>query len=189
MDTFNPGDMVRRIGHDYYNAKVGNVYRVSECAGRAMLLEGDPVAYDPGYFELAKGYEVPVKAIVTNAPAGRKDDSGKLDMSLLDDMPRAISAVVEVMQWAVTKKQPVPYERGSWLGVEAVRYRAAMQRHQVAAAQQASQKVGFADPSRQALVERDAETNLLHLAHQACSALMALENTLREMEKKGGHNA
>ena len=108
---------------------------------------------------------------------GRKDDGGKLDMTLLDDMPRAINAVVEVMQWAVTKKEPTPYERGSWLGVHAERYRAAQQRHRIASALQASISGGAAR------FERDKETNLLHLAHEACSALMALENTLREMEK------
>ena len=112
----------------------------------------------------------------TSVP-GRKDDSGKLDMTLLDDMPRAINAVVEVMQWAVTKKEPTPYERGSWLGVHAERYRSAQQRHRIDAALQASISGGAAR------FERDKETNMLHLAHEACSALMALENTLREMEK------
>lgn len=120
-----------------------------------------------------EGVETPAPVKV----AGRKDDSGKLDMTLLDDMPRAINAVVEVMQWAVTKKEPTPYERGSWLGVHAERYRAAQLRHRVGAALQASISGGAAR------FERDKETNLLHLAHEACSALMALENTLREMEK------
>ena len=110
-------------------------------------------------------------------PASRKDDSGKLDMTLLDDMPRALAAVVEVMQWAITKKQPEPYRRASWLGVEPDRYRAAIMRHNVAAGKQCSDSGGL--PVR---MQRDAETKLLHLAHQACSALMALENTLREME-------
>ena len=113
----------------------------------------------------------------TTKVEGRKDDSGKLDMTLLDDMPRAINAVVEVMQWAVTKKEPTPYERGSWLGVHAERYRSAQQRHRIDAALQASISGGAAR------FERDKETNMLHLAHEACSALMALENTLREMEK------
>lgn len=113
---------------------------------------------------------------------GRKDDSGKLDMTLLDDMPRAMAAIVGVMQWAITKKKPTPYIRGSWLGVHADRYRAAIQRHNRDAAQQASvskQPVRF---------ERDKETDLLHLAHVACSAMMALENALREIEKQGNAN-
>jgi hypothetical protein len=99
-----------------------------------------------------------------------------LDLTLLDDMPRALNAVVEVMQWAVTKKEPVPYKRGSWLGVSADRYRAAMHRHMIASAVQAS-----TGPTT-VRAQRDSETDLLHLAHIACSALMALENTLRELE-------
>ena len=109
---------------------------------------------------------------------GRKDDSDKLDMTLLDDMPRALEAVVEVMQWVITKKQPLPYLRSSWLGVSADRYRAAIGRHVNDAAKQSTTPGNIAPVRRQ----RDAETNLLHLAHIACSALMALENTLREIE-------
>lgn len=109
--------------------------------------------------------------------AGRKDDSGKLDMTLLDDMPRAVAAIVEVMQWAITDKKPKPYNRGSWLGVHADRYRAAFMRHNRDAAQQASVS------NKPARFERDKETNLLHLSHIACSAMMALENALRELEQ------
>lgn len=110
-------------------------------------------------------------------PGARKDDGGKLDMNLLDDMPRAVKAVVEVMQWAIVDKKPVPYVRGSWLGVEPDRYRAAIKRHERSAAEQATADV----PAR---FQRDPETNLLHLAHTACSAMMALENALREQEAK-----
>ena len=117
-----------------------------------------------------------------NKVPGRKDDSGKLDMTLLDDMPRAVAAVVEVMQWAITKKQPLPYQRSSWLGVSADRYRAAIGRHDNDAAKQAACP-GNTSPVRE---QRDAETNLLHLAHLTCSAMMALENTLREIESRGG---
>jgi hypothetical protein len=111
---------------------------------------------------------------------GRKDDSGKLDMNLLDDMPRAVAALVEVMQWAITKKQPVPYERGSWQAVDADRYRAAIKRHDRSAAEQAT---GHCHGSTilAPRFQRDPETDLLHLAHQACSAMMALENVLREL--------
>jgi len=112
----------------------------------------------------------------TTAPPGRKDDSDKLDMTLLDDMPRAIKAVVQVMQWAITDKKPTPYERGSWLGVHADRYRAAVLRHWRDANEQAF------PPAVAARFQRDKETELLHLAHAATSALMALENVLRELE-------
>lgn len=114
--------------------------------------------------------------------AGRKDDSGKLDMTLLDDMPRAIKALVEVMQWAITQKAPAPYERGSWQAVEADRYRAAQVRHNTAQGEQAT---GYSVGStiRAPRFQRDHETGLLHEAHKACSAMMALENILRELEK------
>lgn len=115
-------------------------------------------------------------------PVARKDDGGKLDMTLLDDMPRALAAVVEVMQWAIKHKQPVPYTRGSWLGVHPNRYRAAIMRHNADACKAASE--GGAQFGDNVRFMRDDETKLLHLAHQACSALMALENTLREMETK-----
>lgn len=115
------------------------------------------------------------------APTGRKDDSGKLDMTLFDDMPRALEAVCEVMQWAITKKEPKPYERGSWLGVEPDRYRAAIQRHHNSANKQAS---AFKFTGAAPRFQRDDETKLLHLAHEACSALFALELTLRELESK-----
>lgn len=114
---------------------------------------------------------------VPNVVAGRKDDTGKLDMNLLDDMPRAMRAIVQVMQWAVVDKKPVPYERGSWLGVHADRYRAAVKRHDRDACEQATADV----PAR---FQLDKETNLLHLAHIATSAMMALENALREQEAK-----
>ena len=122
---------------------------------------------------MTMGYDMAAQA----QPPARKDDSGKLDMNLLDDMPRALKAVVEVMQWAIVDKKPVPYVRGSWLGVHADRYRAAIKRHERSAAEQATADV----PAR---FQRDAETNLLHLAHTACSAMMALENALRELEAK-----
>lgn len=133
----------------------------------------NPRAEEDSYVPKTMSIEVP-------SVKGRKDDGGKLDMTLLDDMPRAIAAVVEVMQWAVTKKQPTPYERGSWQGVHADRYRAAIKRHDNAACQQATAGL----PAR---FQRDKETNLLHLAHEACSALMALENTIRELEKQHAH--
>lgn len=114
-------------------------------------------------------------------PAGRKDDSGKLDMTLYDDMPRALEAVCEVMQWAITKKAPTPYERSSWLGVSPERYAAAIQRHHIGAAKQASQGGVAHLPAK---YQRDHETNLLHAAHRACSAMFALELILRELETK-----
>ena len=175
LQRFKAGQIVRRTGGHVcaggVELRTGDVATVAECFDDTVItLKG----YGTFKFDAARFEPV---AAAQAAPAGRKDDSGKLDMNLLDDMPRAIKAVVEVMQWAIAEKRPTPYERGSWLGVHADRYRAAVKRHDRDACQQ-SKEYG------QARFERDSETKLLHLAHIATSALMALENTIREMEAK-----
>jgi hypothetical protein len=111
---------------------------------------------------------------------GRKDDGGKLDITLvLDDMPHAIEAVAEVCQWAITKKLPKPYERGSWQYVEDFqrRYRAALNRHQLNKAKahisHDAELVGPYEP-------RDAETGLMELAHIATDAMFMLEMACRK---------
>jgi hypothetical protein len=120
---------------------------------------------------------VPATAAVKkdeSAP-GRKDDTGKIDLTLLfDDCPHALEAVAEVLQWAITKKLPKPYERGSWLGVDDFqrRYRAAALRHQINAAKGAITGVPFEE-------QRDPETGLRELAHIACGAIFQLEKAIR----------
>lgn len=112
-------------------------------------------------------------AEVAGEPAGRKDDSGKLDVTLFfNDLPHAIEAVTEVMQWAITKKQPVPYERGSWQLVEDFqrRYQGAQLRHELNRAKSAL----AGNP------EVDHETALLELAHIATDAMFRLEMALRK---------
>lgn len=179
MHKFKRGDMVRRLNHAHASLSVGGIGTVKEVMAGGIRLYEDARHY-PTFLHQSDNLELYVAAaapeINQHVPSARKDDSGKLDMNLLDDMPRALKAVVEVMQWAIVDKQPVPYKRGSWLGVEPDRYRAAVKRHERAAAEQATPDV----PAR---LQRDAETNLLHLAHTACSALMALENVLREVER------
>lgn len=175
MNTFKRGDkLIRKFQFLCSGAwTLGDkVVTVLQHTVDGVYFEEDPdgAPWSPDYFD----YHIPVSA---PGPVGRKDDSGKLDMTLLDDMPNALEAVVEVMQWAITKKAPTPYERGSWLGVHADRYRAAILRHRTAAAKQAALS------GKPARFERDEETNLPHLAHEACSALMALENALRELKK------
>lgn len=111
--------------------------------------------------------------------AGRKDDSAKLDLTLLfDDCPHALEAVAEVLQWAVTKKRPVPYERGSWQGVDDFqrRYRAAMQRHMLNNAKT------LLDPRDGSDFPTDHETGLLELAHIATDAIFQLEMAIRKIK-------
>lgn len=181
MSKFKVGDTVRVVVKRHAFEEPGRICTVARASTRTgTLTEAEFIAlreymgehpyhkFDSNRYELVQA--------APPSPAARKDDSGKLDMNLLDDMPRALAAITEVMQWAVEKKKPTPYERGSWLGVSADRYRAAIKRHDRSACEQAT-------PAVPARLQRDAETDLLHLAHQACSAMMALENTLRELEK------
>lgn len=107
----------------------------------------------------------------------RKDDGGKLAVNLFfDDLPHAIEAVTEVLQWAVTKKKPLPYEPGSWQGVAIDRYRAAQLRHMLDAAKEAKM---LGVPSH---LTRDKETELLQLAHNATDAMFQLEMACRELK-------
>jgi hypothetical protein len=119
------------------------------------------------------------RATVAAPAAGRKDDGGKLDVTLFfDDLPFAIEAVTEVLQWAVTKKQPTPYERGSWQGVDDFqrRYRAAQLRHEL---NRAKALKGNAVPTGE---PTDAETGLMELAHIATDALFRLEMAVRHQK-------
>lgn len=129
-------------------------------------------------FTFADNVDTPPNA----AGSGRKDDTGKLDITLLfDDLPHALEAVAEVLQWAITKKQPTPYERGSWQRVSDFqrRYRAAQLRHQLDAAKAAiTHRVD-------SVHTRDVETGLLQLAHIATDALFQLEMAVRDI-KEGG---
>lgn len=109
------------------------------------------------------------------APAGRKDDGGKLDVTLLfEDLPHALEGVAEVLQWAITKKAPVPYERGSWQGVAPFqrRYAGAQLRHELNRAKARLEGVA-SEPL-------DAETGLMELQHIATDALFRLEMAMRK---------
>lgn len=111
-------------------------------------------------------------------PTGRKDDGGKLDVTLFfDDLPHAIEAVTEVLQWAITKKQPTPYERGSWQNVDdfSRRYRGALLRHQINRAK--ALKGAVISPAGE---PTDAETGLMELAHIATDAMFLLEMAVRK---------
>lgn len=109
---------------------------------------------------------------------GRKDDGSKIDTTLLfDDLPNALYAVAEVMQWACTDKKPVPYGRSSWKGVALQRYRAALTRHILDAAQKAQEN------GQPIETQLDDESGLLHLAHQAASVLFQLELVLQHKDK------
>ena len=87
--------------------------------------------------------------------AGMKFDGGKPDLTLLEPLGGALSAVAEVLEFGAKK-----YARDSWQGVPdgQRRYKAAAMRH-----------------SLHALGELDSESGLLHAAHEACSILFAIQ--------------
>lgn len=121
-------------------------------------------------------------AVQAVRPDGRKDDSGKLDVTLFfSDLPYAIEGVTEVLQWAITKKGPKPYVRGSWQGVDDFqrRYKGAQLRHELNRS-----KAFIADPGHAygefGVEPTDAETGLLELAHIATDAMFRLEMALRK---------
>lgn len=96
---------------------------------------------------------------------GLKFDGDKPRMELLiQGMPRALEAIGAVLTFGAAK-----YEAHSWQYVEDNhnRYWAAKTRHELARAKGE---------------QRDPETGMLHLAHEACNALFLLELALMEME-------
>lgn len=96
---------------------------------------------------------------------GLKYDGDKVRMDLLTDgMPRALEAVGEILTFGAQK-----YKAHSWKAVEGntERYNAAKVRHMIARAKGE---------------ERDPESGMLHLAHEACNALFLLELALLAAE-------
>lgn len=90
---------------------------------------------------------------------GIKNDQDKLKPTLLlNDMPLAIKAVLEVLKFGAEK-----YSEGNWLNVDngEDRYRNAGLRHLLA------------------VEEKDSESGLDHLSHAVTSLLMELELKLR----------
>ncbi len=109
--------------------------------------------------------------------SGAKLDSGKVDMSLLEFLPRAITEVCRVMTYGKTK-----YTRGGFLdvpkGVE--RYSAAMLRHYFAAQEEGPYDQ---DPWYDTPKGLEFKNKILHDAQVATNALFRLELLLREEKK------
>lgn len=95
-----------------------------------------------------------------------KADAGKLYPRLLmQGMPRALYLVIAVLTYGAQK-----YEAHSWKQVEAYRYEDAKLRHM------------FDELAGLGLT--DAESGLLHTAHEICNALFLLEMKLDPMTPK-----
>ena len=191
MNPFKAGDKVVCVVSKSDLVTEGKVYTVDRISLDNVIIAG---RYENGdepeggmvhcRFKLYQEPPTPEPEVVTErSRSGAKDDGGKLDVTLLfDDMPHALYEVVKVLQWAVTEKKPVPYERGSWQTVPDLqrRYRAAQLRHTLNAA--------IARLDTPAEHPTDAETGLLELAHIATSALFQLEMVARELKEKQNGN-
>lgn len=184
MSNFKAGDkVVASVSSSHITrGKCYTVDRITEL-GRVIIRglyedKSTPkVGLEPIWFDLAEQDATPS---TDRSRTGAKDDGGKLDVTLLfDDMPNALCEVTKVLQWAITEKKPVPYERGSWQSVPDFqrRYRAAQLRHMLNAAIQRIE-----NPQAYPV---DHETGLLELAHIATDALFQLEMLARDI-KKGG---
>lgn len=96
---------------------------------------------------------------------GAKLDAGKPDMSLMQQLGKALLAVGEVMTFGANK-----YTRGGWQEVPdgIRRYTAAELRHIF----------------KEEYEDLDPDSGLLHAAHGACNALFRLELLLRARDEK-----
>lgn len=112
---------------------------------------------------------------------GAKLDDDKVDMSLLEFLPRAILEVCRVMTYGKIK-----YTRGGFLEVsDAVnRYSAAMLRHYFAAKEQGRYDQ---DPFYDTELGAPFKDKILHDAQVAVNALFRLECSLREKEDEEAH--
>lgn len=91
-----------------------------------------------------------------------KADGGKSNPLLVEqDLVRALLMVNRVLDYGAEK-----YARGSWRLVEMERYDSAARRHRI---------------SRDLGETHDAESGLLHLAHEATNILFQLQTALADM--------
>lgn len=156
------------------NASGGAWFTKEPFGDEGFILEANEVVPYPNGDVIAEDTApvyVRVTAEVADGPpsrgAGLKFDGGKPRPSLLiNGMPRALSRVVDVLTFGAAK-----YEAHSWQQVEngTERYADAKLRHMLADA------MGE---------ECDSESEIEHLAHEACNILFLLELKLRNKEEQ-----
>lgn len=107
-----------------------------------------------------------MEGIVSTQEQKYKADAGKLQPSLLmEGVPRSLLMVVAVLSYGAQK-----YEAHSWKQVEQHRYKDAKLRHM------------FDELAGLGLC--DAESGLLHQAHEICNALFILEQELDRLSNE-----
>jgi hypothetical protein len=101
-------------------------------------------------------------ALILSNDQTQKADAGKSDpMMLEEDLALALEAVNRVLDYGKAKYGA----RGGWKKVDIERYRSAQARHRRSVMQDG-------------LLGKDDESDLLHLAHEACNALFILQSVL-----------
>lgn len=140
---------------------IGKCYDIIDKDDKGFLIE-----VDDGTNQWVYGYcfeNIPAaQAQIGGTHYGIKHDQEKLKPTLLfDDMPLAIQEMLKVLKYGADK-----YAEGNWLKVDngESRYRNACDRHRL----------------QSSIEEYDAESGLLHLAHEAVNAVMLLELKLRD---------
>lgn len=104
------------------------------------------------------------------APADQlqKRDAGKLDpMMIEEDLALALENINAVLAYGVAKYG----KRGGWKAVAIERYRSANGRHR-------------REVMKHGLLDCDAETGLLHLAHETVNNLFVLQQTLAQLSER-----
>jgi hypothetical protein len=150
MQTFQPGDVVRRVGTKYLDLIPGNDYTVGTSLydGAKITIVGLEGMFGSEQFELVKA--APAK------PKGLKYDNGKLRWGLvMRGMGAALQGVVAVATFGARK-----YADDSWQGVEDARkrYTDALYRH-------------LHEVENHGELAKDEESGLLHWFHIAWNAL------------------
>lgn len=147
----------RRIKREDIKEGLSVFFEGGREAGKVSYLSDDKVIYCDSEWDSL--HTVLEKRFMIDEETGIKNDQDKLKPTLLlNDMPLAIKAVLEVLKFGAEK-----YSEGNWLNVDngEDRYRNAGLRHLLA------------------VEEKDRESGSDHLSHAVTSLLMELELKLR----------
>lgn len=147
----------RRIKKEDIKQGLVVLFSDNQEVGTIKYSTGDKIHYNEGGWDHFS--TVLDNRFMVDEETGIKNDQDKLKPTLLlNDMPLAIKAVLEVLKFGTEK-----YSEGNWLNVDngEDRYRNAGLRHLLA------------------VEEKDSESGLDHLSHAVTSLLMELELKLR----------
>lgn len=181
MGKFKEGAKARIVVSGYTAPKfcvgdVGRVYETEEITGMFCPEGHNPniehnhiegtLCFPLSHLELieeGRESEVTAPEVQPNVQGGIKFDQGKVRYTLLlQDLPRAVKQVTEVLEFGAKK-----YARMNFEKIEAHRYDEAMTRHLMAYL---------------AGEENDPESGKNHLSHMICCAMFLLEREIKKGE-------